>query len=211
MNSKYLKSPLFWSILAVDLLPAAGYFLWQWRVVDLVFLFWAETVVLFLVAVATSLTGPHSSGWSNVFGGAFLGGWLILLLLMLICGLDPRLSEVEKNWPYMAFSRLMWKDKVWIQILPFSILHWAWFFSDLVERGRMPDPVLAGKNAAKALRELLVEPVGRIMILFLSIFLGVSVSHLLHNFDGVFFFLLVFKTSFDLYAYLKFSRSGNPS
>ena len=203
MKREDLKDPFLWTLLAVDLLPAAGYFLGWWRVVDLVFLFWAETVVLFLVALATALTGAKPLRWVNIFWGFFLGGWFILIFLMLTCGMDPRLSGEEKNWPYLAVPRLLWEDKVWPQILIFSILHWAGFFTRLVERARLQDQALAGKEASRELQQDLAEPVQRIVILFFSMFLGVFASKLVRNFDGVFFLLLGLKAWFDLYAYLK--------
>lgn len=211
MNWERSKDPVFWTILFVDLLPAAGYFLGGWQVVDLVFLFWAETAVLFLIALATALTCSGPVKWTNIFFGLFMGAWFILLFLMFVCGMDPRLSGAEKDWPYLALPRLIWEDKVWPQILIFSIMHWAGFFSRLAERARLLNKGEAAQEGEGALQGALTEPVQRIVVLFLSMFLGIMVAGKIHNFGGIFFLLLGFKVWFDVYAYLRTGKQWGES
>jgi hypothetical protein len=106
----------------------------------------------------------------------------------------------------LALPRLIWEDKVWPQILAFSILHWADFFKRLTERARALSGGPSAPEEPETLQQTLEEPVKRIVILFISMFLGIFASMKFHSFDGIFFILLAFKTWFDLYAYFKARR-----
>jgi hypothetical protein len=184
----------FWTLLLAELMPLTGYFLWHWLPVDLLFLFWAETLLLFLVAMAAAFFGPKPPNLQNILSGTIFVGWFLLVFLMFVCAMDPRMSDFEKRYPFYVIPRLLWQDQLWIQL---TILALSYFFQTVVAL-RKPDP----ENPDPVLRDLL-EPTKRLVALFLAILLGLFTTSVFPNYSGVFFMLLAVKSLFDFTLYFR--------
>ncbi|HET9870010.1 MAG TPA: DUF6498-containing protein [bacterium] len=180
----------FWNLAAADLAPLAGYFLWHWLPVDLVFLFWVETLFLFLMALAAALFGPKPPNFTNILGGTLFAGWFLLIFLMFVCALDPRMDDMEKRYPFLVLPRLFWQDNLWPQV---SLLAGSYLYQAVTALLR-PEP------GDLVLRDLLA-PAERLVILFLSIFLGLLTLRLFPDYGGVFLMLLALKGSLDIGQY----------
>ena len=184
------------TLLLANLMPLIGYFTWHWLPVDLLFLFWVETLLLFLTALAAAFTGPKSPNLSNLLGGSIFAGWFLLIFLMFVCAMDPRMDDMEKRYPFLVLPRLFWKDQLWIQVLLLALSYstqWAMAFLNPVRDPKDPDPVS---------RDLLA-PMGRLVALFFAIFLGLFTTKALPNYSGVFFMLLAIKGGFDFLLYFR--------
>jgi hypothetical protein len=203
-----VKDPVLWTLLGVNLMPTFGYFFFGWKMADLLVLFWAETFVFFLVAGMRVLTAPKNLLWVNLFGGLFVGGWILLAALWFIRGLDPRLAAGTNEGPFWPFVNMILKDRLWIQVLPLSLLQWGQFLQNSYERAQAKDQVRAQKEALDETIQSLAEPLKRVILLFISMTVGLLVAPLFNVFNGVFFFLLALKTLSDVYVHWNPGRSG---
>ncbi|HVM33670.1 MAG TPA: DUF6498-containing protein [bacterium] len=188
-------------LLLANGMPLIGYFLWHWLPVDLLFLFWVETLFLFLTALAAAFSGPKSPpNLSNLLGGVIFTGWFLLIFLMFVCAMDPRMDGMEKRDPFLVVPRLFWQDQLWIQVLVLALSYSSQWVMTVIHPA--PDP----GNPDPVLRDLLA-PTGRLAALFFAILLGLFTTRALPNYSGVFFVLLAIKTLGDSWIYF---RKGSP-
>jgi hypothetical protein len=191
-------------LLLADLMPLAGYFAWHWLPVDLLFLFWVETLFLFLTALAAAFSGPQSPKLSNLLGGTIFVGWFLLIFLMFVCAMDPRMDDMEKRYPFLVVHRLLWQDQLWTQVLLLGLSYTSQWVMTVLK------PAPDAQNSDLVLRDL-VAPTERLVALFLAILLGLFTTKVLPNYSGVFFMLLGIKSFFDFSLYFRKGKAGAAS
>jgi hypothetical protein len=270
-----------WLLVAVNLFPFAGNYFWGWDTHTLLFIYWSETVILWLFQ---SLKVLLTLGWatlSTLAWGTVFFAMLMMFAFLFICGtaglfhgvssmtissagmttvvIPAQKGQTHHLWAFLA--DLFWRQKLWAVLdllLSFHALSFLIFWVKKVrsrpvavngpvhhpldDLGSVEDPTvemiaelksryknlvppipkshpsqaLRDNNLGKAVGLLLVEPMKRMMYLFISVFIGmmagilipvlisvllgrlVGIGSFLHLDWWILAFLIWFKVYFDL-------------
>jgi len=119
-------------LVAANLLPLAGVWLWEWDVFLLLLLFWCENVFIGLFGIARLVVSAKSE---NTFQGLFMplfflahyGGFMFGHFMVLFGMYESYLRDAGQSTQAADYYGLILDDKNWIAIVALFISH-GWSF-----------------------------------------------------------------------------------
>lgn len=152
-------------LIGANLLPLAGVLLFDWRVFDILMLYWVENIVIGVVNVVRMAASP---GRDKVFLIPFFTvhyGLFCFCHLAAVTGLFSESFGTASAWQYFFSEPLseIWRSPLWIAIAAIAASHLFSFFSNYLGGGEY-QRTTAG--------HLMGRPYGRIVVLHVAIIGG---------------------------------------
>jgi len=188
-------------LILLNAVPLYGVFFWNWQSFDLIFLYWLENLIIGLFTLIRFLVRPYSHPLELIFplflapffavhygGFCFVHGSIVIALFGGdILGEISRLNIPEVIMPIIDTRHLFWPVAA---LLIYQLID---YIRDSIERGLGSDNI----------KTLMVAPYRRIIVLHLTIIAsGFALAALDEPLAGL-VILVVLKTSFDIYHWLK--------
>ncbi len=180
------------SLLAANLIPLAAVLFADWRIGDVMLLFWAESAV---IGFYNLLKMARISGWLVLFYGVFFtghyGGFMAGHLLF-IYGFFG--TEMMNNGDVSVATVI--NDLVHLApvLLAFVVSHGVSFFSNFLGRREFE---------SSDIRQQMTEPYSRIIIMHLTIIFGGFIAMVLSSTLPALLLLILLKIAADLRGHLK--------
>lgn len=181
-------------IVALNLLPIAGVLLWGWQTFDLIFLYWMENLIIGAFSALRMLARPYQHPIDLVFPlllvpfflfhyGAFCWGHGQFVMSMFAADDGVRHSLFD------AVTNALEQQSMLIAVLALVLLQLVDWIRDSHQHGFGADGV----------RELMVAPYRRIVVLHLTIIFGGFVIMLLGEPAVGLLMLIAIKTASDIW------------
>lgn len=189
------RSPLALALITANLVPLAGVFVADWKVGDLMLLFWAESAI---IGVYNLLKMARVAGWTILFlgpffaghYGGFMVGHLLFIYTLFINGLDGGtdvpLHAVMDDFIAMAPA-----------LFAFVISHGVSYTQNFLGRKEY-----LGRDANAQMG----QPYKRIVIMHITIIFGGFLVMALGSALPALLLLIALKPGADLYAHLREHR-----
>ena len=179
------------ALVIANLVPLAGVLFFEWRVFDVLMLYWVENVVIGVINV---LRMAVCQGPSKLFLMPFFTmhyGLFCYGHLMAITGLFSDSLGSADTWQYFLGVPLAeaWRSPLWIAIVGIAASHLLSFFSNFIA---------AGEYQRTSADELMHRPYGRIVVLHVAIILGAALIQWLGSPVSMLVVLVVAKIALDL-------------
>ena len=199
------------SLLAANLLPLAGVYLWGWSLTDLLLLYWLENAVVGLYTVMTLLAAwpEDRSRWSRVAAKVFTVPFFVVhygmfwighgIFLLAFFGGDMRTVPNQAQGFFLAPILESWQR--------FDVLIWP-VAAMLVSHGIafLINFLASGEYRNSKVNELMMRPYGRVVILHVTIVAGGFLALLLGPSLAVLLLFVTVKIVADVFGYLRASR-----
>lgn len=152
-------------LIAANLLPLAGVLLFDWRVFDILMLYWVENIVIGVVNVVRMAASP---GRDKLFLIPFFTvhyGLFCFCHLAAVTGLFSESFGTASAWQYFFAEPLseIWRSPLWIAIAAIAASHLFSFFSNYLG---------GGEYKRTTAGHLMGRPYGRIVVLHVAIIGG---------------------------------------
>lgn len=194
-------------LILANLVPLAGVLLFDWRVFDILMLYWVENVIIGLVNVMRMAVCRGGDRWFlmpffSVHYGIFCFGHLVA-----ITSLFGDAFGTADAWQYFFGTQTVdfWKSPLWIAVAGIAASHLFSFFSNFIGAGEY-----RRTNAAK----LMQRPYGRIVVLHVAIILGAALIQALGSPVVMLLVLIGAKIALDLRLHIaerdKFDAAASP-
>lgn len=189
------------AMLGANLLPLAGVIFWGWRLLDLIVVYWLETLVIGAFAI---LQMALTAGWFALFlvpffivhFGGFMAGHLVFLTLLFGDNRGMRFSEIPA---YVC--DLVVGSGLWLALVALCISHGVafvvyflipWIVRLWRERQTVPAGAVSGS--------VMFKPYGRVIVMHATILLGAFLVELFGNRIVLLALLIALKMASDVYA-----------
>lgn len=199
------------ALVAVNLIPLFGVFLFQWDVAALMILYWSENLVIgFFTLLRMLVVSPLGSLFSGLFFvihyGGFCGVHGLFIVVML---LDGDFSPMDDDpWPlFLVFPQILYN--VARHVLASAPPEWLWAFAALFASHGISFIVnfLFGPERERwTIRALMGAPYGRIVILHVAIIAGGFAVMALGQPLFMLVVLVLMKTGMDVVLHLREHR-----
>ncbi len=170
-------SSSLWVLVAANLIPVTGVALWGWKIGDVVFLYWAENLVIGMfnfvrMLMARGKEGDEGTEWIElVFGKLFTAAFFLLHYggfcyghgVFLVLLFPPTGSLSEEDEPFTVLWSLLHQPAVLAAFAAIAVSHAYSFFHNYVGRGEY--------RSAKV-DELMGRPYKRILVTHFFILTG---------------------------------------
>lgn len=173
----YRRDASLVALVAVNLIPLLGVFLFEWDVAALLVLYWSENLVIgFFTLLRMLVVSPLGSLFSGLFFlihyGGFCGVHGLFIVVML---LDGEFNPMDDDpWPlFLVFPQILYN--VARHVLASAPPEWLWAFAALFASHGISFIVnfLFGPERERwTIRALMGAPYGRIVILHIAIIAG---------------------------------------
>lgn len=193
--TKILLRPSAIALILANLVPLAGVLLFDWRVFDILMLYWAENVVIGAINILRmSLCGAAIKWFLMPFFvvhyGMFCFGHLAA-----VTGLFSESMGAATAWQYffgLPFADA-WKSPLWIGIAAIAASHLFSFFANFIADG---------EYRRTNVNDLMQRPYGRIIVLHVAIILGAALIQWLGSPVLMLLVLIAAKIVLDLRLHL---------
>lgn len=177
------------------MVPLVGVLLFDWRVFDILMLYWAENVVIGVVNVLRMSTSRAGIKWFLmpffvVHYGIFCFGHLAA-----VTGLFSESMGTETAWRYFFGLPIAdaWKSPLWIGIAAIAASHLFSFFANFIAKG---------EYRRTNVNDLMQRPYGRIIVLHVAIIFGAALIQWLGSPVMMLVVLVAAKIALDLRLHL---------
>lgn len=180
------------ALILANLVPMAGVLLFDWRVFDVLMLYWVENVIIGVVNVMRMAVCRDDRKWFlipffMVHYGLFCFGHLVA-----VTGLFS--DSVDSLQYFYGVPAGEWgRAPLWIAITTIAASHLFSFFSNFIG---------AGEYRRTTANELMQRPYGRIVVLHVAIIIGAVLIQWLGSPVGMLLVLVVAKIALDLQLHL---------
>jgi Family of unknown function (DUF6498) len=182
------------SLIAANLLPVAGVLFLNWKLADIMVLYWAESAVIgFWNVIKLAMVGKWLAPlvipfFVGHFGG-FMAGHFLLIYYLFVRDIDAGGPEAGVwNALFDLFAPLQ------SALLGFFISHGVSFFSNFVGRR---------EYIGTELKQQMIEPYKRIMVMHMTLIVGGFLTLILRTLQPALLLLIILKTAVDLRAHLR--------
>ena len=191
-----LSRPSGWVLLAANLALIPAVLLFDWSIFDIVFLYWAENLVIGVVNVLKMATvqpasGNSTSSWRSKlfmipffslhYGGFCAGHGIFIFALF-----KPSESHGDTLWTALP---VLLSGTMGMTLALLAGSHLFSFFTNYLGRG---------ENRHTTLSELMAQPYSRIIVLHITIIVGGLLTQMLGDPMGLLLVLVLLKTVVDL-------------
>lgn len=187
-----IKLPAVALILA-NLLPLAGVVWLDWRVFDVLMLYWAENVVIGVVNVmrmAVCVSSEKSRYTVIPFFVLHYGMFCFGHYSAVVSLFGHELGNAADGNPFLSMSfREAWHSPLWMGVAAITASHLLSFFLNFIGRG---------EYQRTNLKQLMRRPYGRIIVLHVSVIAGGFLVTTLGDPLWMLLVLIVIKSAFDL-------------
>ncbi len=178
-------------LVLANLVPLIGVLLFDWRVFDILMLYWVENVVIGLINVMRMIVCRGEMKWFLtpffvVHYGIFCFGHLAA-----VTAIFGSSSGTADAWQYFVGnpSGEAWQSPIWIAIAGIALSHLYSFLANFIA---------AGEYRRTSPRELMQRPYGRIVVLHVTIIIGAALIQWLGSPVGMLAVLIGAKILLDL-------------
>ncbi|MBT8089522.1 MAG: hypothetical protein KJO01_04875 [Gammaproteobacteria bacterium] len=193
--TKTLLRPSAIVLILANMVPLVGVLLFDWRVFDILMLYWAENVVIGVVNVLRMSTSRAGIKWFLmpffvVHYGIFCFGHLAA-----VTGLFSESMGTETAWRYFFGLPIAdaWKSPLWIGIAAIAASHLFSFFANFIAKG---------EYRRTNVNDLMQRPYGRIIVLHVAIIFGAALIQWLGSPVMMLVVLVAAKIALDLRLHL---------
>ncbi len=186
-----LLRPSSIALVLANLVPLAGVLLFDWKVLDVVMLYWAENVVIGLANVLRMLVCRKGSKafqipFFIVHYSMFCGAHLLAISTIFGTSLGT-----DTAWDYFFGLPLAvaWKSPLWLAIGGIAISHMVSFLSNFIA---------GGEYLRTTVTQLMQRPYGRVVVLHVAIIVGAALIEWLGSPVMLLVALIVAKIVLDL-------------
>jgi len=178
-------------LVLANLVPLAGVLFLDWRVLDILLLYWAENVVIGAINVLRMAASREGDKWFMmpffaVHYGFFCFGHL--MAIMGIFGPSEGTEEALQLFFGMTPGEAL-KSPLWIGIAAIAASHLYSYFGNFLG---------AGEFRRATLRKLMTRPYGRIVVLHVAVLLGAALIQWLGSPVAMLLVLIAAKIILDL-------------
>ena len=192
-------------LVLANLVPLGGVLFLDWRVFDVLLLYWAENVVIGAINVLRmGVSGGKDKWFMMPFFAAHYGFFCFGHLIAIMGIFDPSGSS-ETVWQMffgMTPAQAL-KSPLWIGIAAIAISHLFSFFGNFIR---------AGEYRRTSASALMSRPYGRIVVLHVTVLFGAALIQWLGSPVSMLVVLIAAKIVFDLQLHQSERRvfSGDP-
>lgn len=190
-----LLRPSSIALVFANLVPLAGVFLLDWKVFDILMLYWAENVVIGVVnvlrmAVCRSGAKGFLIPFFVVHYGMFCYGHLLA-----VTSIFSETGGGAAAWQYLLGMPIAdaWKSALWMAIAAIMASHLFSFFGNFVA---------SGEYRRTTVRALMKRPYGRIIVLHVAVIIGAALIQWLGSPVMMLVVLVAAKIALDLRLHL---------
>jgi len=178
-------------LVLANLVPLGGVLFLDWRVFDILLLYWAENVVIGAINVLRMAVSSGSDKWFMMpFFTAHYGFFCFGHLMAIIGIFDPS-GGSESVWQLffgMTPAEAV-KSPLWIAIAAIAVSHLFSYFGNFVG---------AGEYRRTTAKELMSRPYGRIFVLHVTVIFGGALIQWLGSPVSMLLLLIAAKIAMDL-------------
>lgn len=177
------------ALILANMVPLAGVLWLDWRVFDILILYWAENVVIGVVNILRMLMVADSSRFFLAPFFALHYGMFCFGHYSAVVGLFG--SEFQEGDSRMFGVSLhdAWQSPLWIGVAAIAISHLVSFYFNFVG---------AGEYRRTSPRQLMQRPYGRIIVLHVAVIAGGFLVTMLGDPAWMLLVLIIVKTVIDL-------------
>lgn len=188
------------TLIAVNLIPIVGWWLWGWSLSDVMVLYWAESAVVGFYNVCKMaliskwmvlLSGPFFLGHF----GAFMAVHFLFIYSIFVQGFDGSGMGDSLGEVVMIFSDL------WPALLGLLLSHGVSLFTNFIGRK---------EYLGKTIKQQMMEPYNRILFMHLVLIFGGGLAMVLGDAGPVILLVILLKIIIDLRAHIQ-ERKGKSS
>jgi len=166
-TTKILLRPSAIALILANLVPLAGVFLFNWRVFDILMLYWAENVVIGVINVLRMGVCRAGIKWFLIPFFVVHYGMFCFGHLAAVTGLFSESMGTGTAWRYffgLPFADA-WRSPLWIGIGAIAASHLFSFFGNFIA---------SGEYRRTSVSDLMQRPYGRIIVLHVAIIFGAA-------------------------------------
>lgn len=183
------------ALVVANLVPLLGVLLFDWRVIDILMLYWAENIVIGVVNVLRMLVCRDGAkvfliAFFIAHYGLFCYGHLMAISAIFS---DELGGETARNYFFALPPGDAWKSPLWMAIGGITASHLISFYSNFIAGGEYL------RTSAQALMQ---RPYGRIVVLHVAIIFGAALIDWLGSPIMMLVALVAAKTALDLRLHL---------
>jgi len=183
------------ALVLANLVPLVGVLLFDWRVLDILMLYWAENVVIGVVNVLRMSVCPAGMKWFLIPFFLVHYGFFCYGHLLAVTGIFSESMGTATAWLYFFGMPLAnaWESPLWIAIAAIAASHMFSFFGNFIA---------GGEYRRTRVSELMSRPYGRIVVLHVTIILGAALIDWLGSPIMMLVVLIAAKIALDLRLHL---------
>ena len=165
--TKILLRPSAIALIVANLVPLAGVLLFDWRVFDILMLYWAENVVIGVVNVLRMGVCRGGMKWFLIPFFFLHYGFFCFGHLLAVTEIFSESMGTATVWLYFFGMPLAdaWKSPLWPAIAAIAASHMFSFFGNFIA---------GGEYRRTSASELMGRPYGRIVVLHVTIIIGAA-------------------------------------
>lgn len=193
--AEILLRPSVIALVLANLVPLLGVLLFEWRVLDILMLYWAENVVIGVVNVLRM--SVCRSGMKFFLIPFFIVhyGFFCYGHLLAMTGIFSKSMGTATAWPYFFGMPPgdAWKSPLWIALAAIAVSHMFSFFTNFLA---------GGEYRRTTASDLMSRPYGRIVVLHVTIIIGAALIDWLGSPIMMLVVLIAAKIALDLRLHL---------
>jgi len=203
MNRKFTSSAGF--LIVANIIPLIGVLFWNWNLIDILFLYWAESAIIGFFGILKVLFAKFEDhGWililivfTRLLGGIFFtihfGGFM--------AGHGIFLYAIAYEFLNKQIHPLDLLSITWIALATLFISHSYSFVANYL---------IKGERKIEKGSDPIIEPYRRIFVMHLTLIFGMFPVILLGQPVFLLLVFIILKTGFDLWGHLKERRRFTP-
>ena len=189
-----ITSPSTLALIGANLIPLAGVLFLDWKLGDVMVLFWAESAVIgFWNVIKLAVVGKWAALFAAPFFvghfGGFMAGHFLFIYYLFVRGINALGPEAGVSDVLLDLF-----IPIWPALAALFISHGVSFFTNYLGRR---------EYLGTDLKTQMGEPYKRIIVMHLTIILGGFLTMLLRTPVAALLLLIALKTATDLYAHRK--------
>jgi len=186
-----LLRPSSIALILANLIPLGGVLLFDWQVIDVLMLYWAENVVIGVVNVLRMGVCPDGEKWFLIPFFVIHYGIFCYGHLTAVTAIFSENFGTGNAWQYFFAVPLAdaWRTPLWMAIGAIAASHLFSFFGNFI----------AGEEFRRtSVSKLMQRPYGRIVVMHLAIIVGAILIDMLGSPIAMLVVLIVAKIALDL-------------
>lgn len=186
-----LLRPSSIALILANLIPLAGVLLFDWQVIDVLMLYWAENVVIGAVNVLRMAMCPDGEKWFLIPFFIIHYGIFCFGHLTAVTTIFADAFGTGSAWQYFFAVPLAdaWRTPLWMAIGAIAASHLFSFFGNFI----------AGEEFRRtSVSKLMQRPYGRIVVLHVAIIIGAVLIDWLGSPVAMLVVLIIAKIALDL-------------